>query len=379
MGVTLITAFSSIGKFRGAMFAQGKAEGTIQNWCGLGRPHNLTGKLDPHAGIIGKLCLITGDSFIIRDLRPEHLDKLFAEHASAGSHNRCFGAVSAYLRWAADNRYLAAARREELMKGRKTVPYTRGKMLYLTVQDYDDMIEVAGAWHPQRRALVALAWNALFRESEIKAATLGGLDRAEHKVKVYRTKQKEDFEAPISPTLDHEIFTVWLPYYAEQAGYDRWQDMVREHPDWPVIPRLIKRGQATGLNVGVPYRGNLANIVKELLSRLGVEWSRDGEGSYAQQGMHMFRRSAARELFIIWSGKEGGNRAIFRVSLMLGHKNITTTMTYIGYDPEREALYSEVSEEDPFNVARRKREAEQQEMTGVTFLAEWKSRKVATL
>lgn len=360
MSTRLITLASSIDSFRTYLQAKNASQSWVKQSIGVGpaapgtvvaTSHWSAKKRRPYAGYIGALVDTAGPSRLLRDLRREDLDALFLRYsARPASYNCCLAAVRLYIRFAADYGYMSSSRADDLLKGRDRATNERKEMYYLTLKDYDRALELAK--HPQRRAILATAWNTLLRQSEITGMKLRNLNRTEKKIIVWRSKQKKNFDVTISPSLDRELFGLWLPAYALAAGYGTWEGMAEENPDWPVFPRLQHCGNRTEIMPGTPIRHSIEYVAKEVLASLGVNWSRNGEDDYEGQGMHMFRRSAARCLFGIWSKVEGGNRALFRVGAMLGHKDIKTTQLYIGYDPERQELHEMISEADPFDALR---------------------------
>jgi hypothetical protein len=80
--------------------------------------------------------------------------------------------------------------------------------------------------------------NKVMRPVRIKGITLGHVHPDDTEFQVYRPKVDDYFTVPWSATLRHETFDIWLPCYAAEAGYESWQEMQAEHPDWPLFPCL---------------------------------------------------------------------------------------------------------------------------------------------
>lgn len=344
MSLRYVTMLAAAKNYRDDLIARGIAQSTIEARVGKQQPHKQTGVTDYHVGHVGRLVGIAGDSTVVRSLDRESVNKLFAESKSAGDYNNMYINVRSFLRYCVSRQYISQNKVNELMENHKTKPYARRGMVYLSLAQYDKALEMAG--HPQRRFALVMAWNSLLRDSEIRGMNLEDLHPEDDEIRPYRPKQKMYFTVPVHPGFAREIYQVWLPYYAAEAGFSSWQEMAEEHPDWPLLPRLQMHGRGVVKIVpGRRYESGIAIIAKEALTNLGITAQKG-------QGMHMWRRSAARCLFNIWSKIEGGNKALLRVSLMLGHKQITTTMIYIGYDQEREELHSVVKDSDPFEAAR---------------------------
>lgn len=377
MTLRYVNMLSAAVAYKEDLIALGKATTTIEARCG---------RKDPHGGHIGRLVAIAGDNTLVRDLSREHVNSLFSEAKSTGDFNNMLVNIRGFLAFCKARQYISENRVKELMEGRKTKSWQRDEKIYLTVQQYDKALMLLGdpdhsftvgdknkKGHPQRRAALAIAWNTCLRQSEITGMKMQDLRPAEHELRVWREKQDEFFSVPTHPGFERELYGIWLPYYAREAGYGSWEEMASDHPDWPVLPRLQMYGRdVVKIVPGKPYKSGIEAIAKETLAVLGIK-------SHGGDGMHMFRRSSARCLFKIWAKMESNDQALVRVQQMLGHKSIVDTMKYIGYDKEKEELMTVVKASDPFDALREAAPVlPMPEPEGVVSLAAFKARRGMT-
>jgi integrase len=185
------------------------------------------------------------------------------------------------------------------------------------------------------RAIIALALYTLARQSEIKNIRLCDYDAGKGEIRLYREKRDRWTTTGVTPELGGELYR-WEVTYAREMGYMSPHTMIREHPEWLLVP---SRGRGNGrLQPEVPV-GVMARVAKRLLTDLGVQGTRHGKAvDHLGEGMHTFRRSGARAFLKQLSEGLGHQRALVQVSLMLDHEDLKQTIRYIGMEQEREEL-----------------------------------------
>ena len=253
-----------------------------------------------------------------------------------GYRNNNLETLRRFLEWAEKFGYLrpgfTAARLLDGYKGRKA---ERQPKYYLDAEEFPAALEAAGARHPVDRAVVALALYTLARQSEIAPAKLSDLDLTKGEIRLYREKRDRWTVTGVTPELDREMRS-WLQWYARQTGYLSPHTMIREHPDWLLVP---SRGRGNmRLQPTRPIQV-MERVAQRVLTDLGVQGTRRGKSrDHLGEGMHTFRRSGARAFLKALSERLGHQRALVQVSLMLDHEDLKQTIAYIGIDQERQEL-----------------------------------------
>jgi integrase len=255
---------------------------------------------------------------------------------SQGYRNNNLETLRRFLEWAEKWGYLrppfTAARLLDGYRGRKA---ERQPKYYLDAAEFPAALEAAGQGHPADRAVIALALGTLARQSEIAALRLCDVDLAKGEIRIYRAKLKRWTTTGMTPELVAEM-NGWLRWYAAETGYLSPHTLMREHPDWLLVP---SRGRGNARLQPTQPVCVMERVAKRVLTRLGVQGTRQGKSSdHLGEGMHTFRRSGARAFLKQLSEQLGHDRALVQVSLMLDHDDIKMTLRYIGMDQEREEL-----------------------------------------
>jgi len=255
---------------------------------------------------------------------------------SQGNRNNNLESLKRFLEWAEKWGLLrpgfTAAR---LLEGYRTRKHERQPKYYLDAAEFPAALEAAEAHHPVERAIVALALYTLARQSEIKVIRLSDLDLARGEIRLWREKRDRWTVTGITPELADEM-QAWLRAYAREMGYQVPATMMREHPDWLLVPSR-SRGEMR-LQPDIPV-GAMERVAKRVLTDLGVQGTRSGKSvDHLGEGMHTLRRSGARAFLKALSEGLGHQRALIQVSLMLDHEGLQQTIRYIGMDQEREEL-----------------------------------------
>lgn len=264
-----------------------------------------------------------------RDIREDHITAYFqGRDWSAGTQAIYLGALRAfggYLR-----RKGAWSRSFDPFEGWIVKGQTRVERLWLTVPQ---MLEMMDAEPVERnRALFALGIYTLGRAGELTSLKIGDLDLDRNTLVFYRHKTRQWDRLPVCEEL-HDEMSRWLGhYYKVMGGLD---------PEWLLVPSMKPvpmtgaPGGKTLVPTGEPRQMKpFAQISKPsalataALQRIGFRESGNG--------MHVLRRSSAREMFEQLRSA-GYDHALRRVASMLGHMHTSETEHYIGVDGERRA------------------------------------------
>jgi integrase len=282
-------------------------------------------------------------------LAPAHVARFFSGLTGAqGDRNNALTAVRGFLRYLERCRYIEHGVPDELLGERKSRPAPRKPKHYIDVGQFSEALEVAAGHHPEDRAIVALALYTLGRQSEILGLRLKDVRLRDRELLMQRPKTKDYLAITISPDLAGEM-SWWLSWYASHTGYDSPLAMMAANPDWYLAPRRRYSpgaGSTGRFSVGeasfrllpeVPGT-QLERVVKRVLTGLGVEVEDGTSVRHKGEGIHTIRRSGARALLDHLALEVGEDKALLRVSTMLGHSNTQMTLLYIGRDIERKQL-----------------------------------------
>lgn len=265
------------------------------------------------------------------------IERFFADmNGSQGYRNNNLETLRRFLEWAQKRDYLrpgfTAVVLLEDYKVKRAHPEPK---LYLSRGEFPVVLEMAGNHHRRDRAVVALGLYTLARASEIATAKIGDLDLTRGEIRLYREKRDRWTVTGITPELDQEMRD-WLQAYAVEMGYMHWRVMIREHPEWLLVPSR-HRGSG-GLQPMVQITA-MQRIAKRVLTDLGITTTRQGRATaHLGEGMHTFRRSGARAFFKMMKDEMGYQGALVRVGAMLDHEDLKNTLRYIGMDQERMEL-----------------------------------------
>lgn len=280
-------------------------------------------------------------------LTPECVSALFAgmKGLGEGSRNKALLALRNFMAFLVRRKYLTGDSAEMLTGDRKFKTDTRKPKHYIPVEQFGDMLDLAGRRHGSDRAALALALYTLARQAEITGLRLRDIDLDNWTVRIYRGKQRRWTDVTICPDLQGELLN-WLDAYAKETGSWGARQMMADHPDWHVVPHvvLVRNGgvyQTSLFSYTLdPERpsGRLWDVVKGALDVLG---STTEDGKFARhkgEGMHTIRRSGARAMLDYLADDLGSDKALLQVSIMLDHNDPKTTLLYIGRDIERDRL-----------------------------------------
>jgi integrase len=264
-----------------------------------------------------------------RDIREEHIASYFADRTwSAGTQMIYLGALrafGAYLR-----RGGIWPREFDPLDGWAVKAATRVERLWLTVPQMLEMRETEPC--PRNRALFALGMYTLGRAGEIVTLTVGDLDLDRGMLVYYRHKTRQWDRLPVCEELAEEM-SRWLAHYADVMG--------GLEPHWLLVPALAPlpmtgvTGDRRLVPTGAPRRMKTGARVSKPSSLATTALHRIGFREPGN-GMHVLRRSSARNLFEQLRDC-GYDHALRRVGSMLGHRHTTMTEHYIGVDAERRA------------------------------------------
>lgn len=274
---------------------------------------------------------------LVKNLGLAQITDLFAEYHTVASRNACLQAVRGWFKWCIRMDYINPVQVEKLIGDRGHEKFERKPKYFLPVEKFMDVLSVAGARHPQRRAIMAFLLFTLVRQSELSSLLLKDVNLETRNVRVYRHKRKRYTDVPICPDLYDELM-IWLTWYAEDQGFASPAELMKAHPEWHLAPSRWQNGSKLAI---VPERGasRIEHFVKEVLDDLGIEDTTHGEYyRHLQEGAHTIRRSGARAMFDYLTDVVGEDKALLQVMLMLDHEQPQVTLKYIGVHIEKERL-----------------------------------------
>jgi integrase len=288
-----------------------------------------------------------GERTSVASIDPGKVTRYFAGIGTQSNRNGAITALKGFMAWAVRMKYISPSAAANALGGRKFKTIARQPKHYIAVDDFPALLDAAGETHPIERAVIALALFTLCRASEITAIRLRDIDLPGRTLRVWRKKRQRWTDVAISPDLYAEL-AQWLNWYAEASGFRSTIGMLREHPDWHLIPRWLyekpvnRQGRyySTGKAILSPDREAvlLENVVKRALNGLGVRTRNGKVVEHYYEGIHTIRRSGSRALLDHLEGNMGADRALLMVSAMLDHENPQVTLRYIGRDIEKQRL-----------------------------------------
>lgn len=320
-----ISVLDTLPGFRQELESQGKAETTIKWRIG-------------YLQRMARDCAHNnGHPLLAKWVGPQEVATVFARYKSNASRNACTQALRSWFTWCIRMKYCTKNQMEAAIGDRKYKDHKRAPKYYLPVEKFRDALRVAGEKHPQRRIVIALMLFTLGRQGELSTLRLGHVDMEARKISMYRSKTREAYTCVINPDLDTEL-QEWLEWYATAKGYATYERMMKEHPDWYLVPRLHAHGTRVLIEPSERFM-RLEIVVQEALTALGVVTVNGSWSQHVGEGGHTIRRSGARAMldYLISSG-EGKDKALLRVQMMLGHKDPIMTLRYIGYEVEKAQL-----------------------------------------
>jgi integrase len=227
------------------------------------------------------------------------------------------------------------------MAGRKAPKWHEEERRRIPVTMFPTILDNA---HCERdRILFSSALNTLSRAGEITNWRIGDLDLAGRRLATRVFKSKKDDRKPISKGLDRDLRR-WLLAYQDECGplQDHWYlipgktpgRFAKGHSGFPAV-------YDNGSSVLMPEKrfARPSLCAKYVLKSIGFPTT--GEG------MHTFRRSAARARFdaLRDAGYDG---AMEEVQGMLNHKYASMTERYIGVTLSRIRRDENIAGEEMF-------------------------------
>jgi integrase len=287
-----------------------------------------------------KVCRqVKGKGVTMGQVDHQCVSKFFATLGGAQGHrNNNLESLRAFLNWAEKWGHLRPGfTAAKLLEGYKTRAPERQPKYYLSAAEFPAALEAAGNHNPADRAIMAIALHTLARQSEIAGLRLCDYDAASGTVRIYRQKRKRWTETGVTPELAQELYR-WEVIYAQKMGYMSPHTMIREHPDWYLVPARQSWNGGYRLQPDKPV-AMMERVAKRVLTDLGVQGTREGKSvQHLGEGMHTIRRSGARAMLKHLSEHLGHQRALVQVSIMLDHDDTKMTLRYIGVDAEKDEL-----------------------------------------
>lgn len=279
----------------------------------------------------------------VHEVTPEHIDKVFAEHAAKGNglgtRNNTVTNLRVFFKWCARNKYMSPFDFDNPMDGRKRKRYEKEHPPPIAHEHWPMLLDMAGDRHPLHRAFWALGLYTFARASEILPLRMWDLKLTGSRwtVDIERTKTKLAADAfAIAPELCEEI-TRWLTWYNQWAIEQHGVPIRR---DWYVIPRMRAWRGFEGFSITPDLPRNSSNvgqIVKPVLIEYGYPVTDENGKANYWAGAHALRRSGARAWYNeLRQSEKGRDLALRVVQAALGHLTQAQTEAYLGLNPDRE-------------------------------------------
>ena len=280
--------------------------------------HNLT------ADHVERWFLTLGEPHLCRDGRTRPAVK-------ATTHNYYYARIKAFVR------YLQARglTRQDVMIHVRPRRVDRRQRQQPTAEQMWRMLE--NTTDARDRALLATAMNTGLRAGEIARLKVGDADLEALTLRVWISKSLMEDLMPMTSDLARELGS-WLTVYRSSVLQHHARALA---PDDHLFPprrgsifqwvtlsdgsrenRLVDRGYAPDRPMTKLHR-----VAQEALASIGLKT--------VHEGIHTFRRGAARVLFDRLVDQRGHDGALRVTSALLHHSNASTTETYLGVSAER--------------------------------------------
>lgn len=282
-----------------------------------------------------------GDDIYLENVTSIHVDKYLRRYECGSSYNVRRGQLRTFFNW---------CNREGLCRNNPAANIDKAKVEHrganvkqrIPLDEWPELLRIAGERHPLNRVLVALGLYLGQRGCELSAIKLSDLRRDEDGVivgiTVHRPKTHQVDEVPVFAELADEIED-WLDWYGNQCG----DDFGNLPPNAYLVPARIRERKVVGgkfqtvsknakvdpfVRIVKPYK-----IIQQTLKDAG--YYKKGEGA------HTLRRSLAVGLFTA-DVEAGYSEALDNVKTMLGHQSVTTTEVYLGTTMGKDRLRKRV-------------------------------------
>lgn len=185
--------------------------------------------------------------------------------------------------------------------------------------------------NPRDRAIIACAMNTGLRANEMQNMTYGDVSFENGRIFTRITKGGTTAQTRITEDLEIELRR-WIAFYHDHIGGEIPADAYL-FPAWS-RPKFFKGGR-TQVQRLEPYNRitKPERIAQDALRRVGVP-----EEKMEREGMHTFRRSAARMVFDYFSREAGYSNTLEWVSKWLNHSLTETTEGYLQISAPEAAL-----------------------------------------
>lgn len=235
--------------------------------------------------------------------------------------------VKGFMQHCVDEGWLRTTLMPQTMKKRKRKP-PRRNWLILTPEQLHHCLTDA---NPRDRAIIACAMNTGLRTNEMQGMTYGDVNFDTGRIFTHITKGDKTVDTRITEDLEIELRR-WIAFYRDHIGGEIPLDAYL-FPAWsrPYF-KGSERGHVQHLE---PYNRiqHPERIAKDALRRIGVP-----EEKMHREGMHTFRRSAARMVFDYFSKEAGYSNTLEWVSKWLNHALTETTEGYLNISAPDMAL-----------------------------------------
>lgn len=247
-----------------------------------------------------------------------------------GSQNAARVALRQFVEFCHDRHYLSETvflRKREIITSAKDSVAEEKPRLRFPEEEWPRILDVAEGLHPRVRMASALGLYCARRVSEVLRLQYRHLDFTNDTMEFWNLKRGHAILIPMFPEMREEILR-WVNWIAPLHG--------NPQPDWYLVPA---KSVPTGPGSGIPWRldsslypvdptspASITTLNRDMHRLMGALGVPVGEGN----GMHVFRRSAAR----VVSLKHGMRTA----KALLDHKRLQTTEVYAGTDDQFEVL-----------------------------------------
>lgn len=242
-----------------------------------------------------------------------------ATEIGASARHQSVGTLKAFCEWLMDEELIPVVR-NPLNKIKTPKIKDRGQGAFMSPHQLVKVLEHAGNYHPRDYFMILITWLSGFRISDVRALTVGAVNREEGVILWTDVKKGQD-------NLDKQLYKLlrmavvaWLEKYEELVGRPL-QD------DWALFPA------ASGL--GKPVKGEYRKIMLVPMDHLSSPWyimkrHMERAGLYVKgKSWHSLRRGVGDRVVEIADALGRGDGMELAQALLNHDKRETTERYYV--------------------------------------------------
>jgi site-specific recombinase XerC len=202
--------------------------------------------------------------------------------------------------------------------------------MVLPTEMFRPLLDAAGKRHPRDRMIIALGLFAGFRDSEMRALLVSGVNFEKKLVSVFRQKSQKWHTVPMVKALEREL-RMWFEWLERHNGplQKSWH-VIGARLKGNVGTRLVQESQIDPTRPPCRCRDAVQQALRDV-----------GATDLYRPGSHTLRRMAGNAIMDYTDGNVRAAKGLF------GHQNESITENYLQRSRELSRLQSTIGDFDP--------------------------------